>query len=110
MNNLNLTFSNKNIMKDMFMSILNYPNMNLLTFLLLEKGFVEIDVKDTVTRYTNDVIASSAFGIEVNSLKDKENEFYLLGKSASDFSGIMMLKFIGFLLFPKLMKVSKVFF
>lgn len=68
---------------------------------------VEIDVKDTVTRYTNDVIASSAFGIEVNSLKNKDNEFYKLGKLASDFSGIVMLKFIGFSLFPKLMNVSK---
>lgn len=68
---------------------------------------VEIEAKDTATRYANDVIASSAFGIEVNSLKDKENEFYKLGKMATDFGGIFMMKMMCFLLFPKIMNVSK---
>lgn len=67
-------------------------------------------MKDTITRYTNDVIASSAFGIQINSLKDKENEFFKMGKMAFNFSGVMMFKILGFSFFPRLMKVSKVNF
>uniref|UniRef100_A0ABD2W998 Cytochrome P450 n=1 Tax=Trichogramma kaykai TaxID=54128 RepID=A0ABD2W998_9HYME len=36
----------------------------------------ESDFKDMVGRYTNDVIASCAFGIELDSMKDADNEFY----------------------------------
>lgn len=67
---------------------------------------MEIEVKDSVARYTNDVIASSAFGIHVNSIKDRDNEFFKIGRLGSDFSGIQTIKFMGFALFPKLMKVS----
>lgn len=65
-------------------------------------------MKDTVTRYTNDVIASSAFGIEINSLKDKENEFFKLGKMAFNFGGLTIFKMIAISLFPRLMKVSNI--
>ncbi|XP_037730822.1 probable cytochrome P450 9f2 [Drosophila subpulchrella] len=33
----------------------------------------ELDRKDYCTRFTNDVIASTAFGLQVNSIKDREN-------------------------------------
>uniref|UniRef100_A0A1B0CWX8 Cytochrome n=1 Tax=Lutzomyia longipalpis TaxID=7200 RepID=A0A1B0CWX8_LUTLO len=65
---------------------------------------LETDLKDLFTRFTNDVIATSAFGIKVDSLKDKENEFYMYGKSATDFSGINSLKFFSIIQFPKLSK------
>ncbi|XP_003423799.1 cytochrome P450 9e2 [Nasonia vitripennis] len=45
-----------------------------------------VDMKDAFTRYTNDVIASCAFGIEVDSLKESKNEFYLHGKTSTDFT------------------------
>ncbi|XP_033218977.1 cytochrome P450 9e2-like [Belonocnema kinseyi] len=70
-----------------------------------------IDTKDAFTRYTNDVIATAAFGISVNSMKDRENEFYLRGKDATSFRGIWrMLKFFGFLACPKIMKLIGVTF
>ncbi|KOC61106.1 Cytochrome P450 9e2 [Habropoda laboriosa] len=48
--------------------------------------FSSLDAKDAFGRYTNDVIATVAFGVSVNSLKDRDNEFYRKGKSA--FSGL----------------------
>ncbi|XP_077285508.1 uncharacterized protein LOC143910785 [Arctopsyche grandis] len=83
-----------------------YMNVNDIK----EKGVVEIDVRDSVTRYTNDVIASSAFGIQINSNKDRDNEFYKLGRLGSDFSGIQILKLFGILMFPKIMKILGISF
>ncbi|XP_068631921.1 probable cytochrome P450 9f2 [Battus philenor] len=40
----------------------------------------DINVKDVVRRYANDVLASTAFGYQVNSVKDKDNEFYRTGQ------------------------------
>ncbi|XP_034937249.1 cytochrome P450 9e2-like [Chelonus insularis] len=64
-----------------------------------------LDIKDAFTRYTNDVIATSAFGIQVNSMKDRENEFYLRGKDATNLTGTRrILKFMCGILFPRLMR------
>ncbi|PSN50995.1 hypothetical protein C0J52_08595 [Blattella germanica] len=63
-----------------------------------------VDVKDLYTKYTNDVIATSAFGIELNSLQNPDNEFYKMGKSFVTFSVSRFIVFIGYSLFPKIMK------
>ncbi|XP_014227581.1 cytochrome P450 9e2-like [Trichogramma pretiosum] len=39
----------------------------------------EVDTKEAFTKYTNDVIARCAFGIEIDSIKDPDNEFYRNG-------------------------------
>lgn len=75
-----------------------------------KSGTVEIEMKDVLTRYGNDVIASIAFGIEVDSLKNEDNEFYVMGKKATDFSGFWkVLKFFGYVLVPKLYEVNILF-
>uniref|UniRef100_A0A1L8E4C9 Putative cytochrome n=1 Tax=Nyssomyia neivai TaxID=330878 RepID=A0A1L8E4C9_9DIPT len=66
------------------------------------------ELKDIFTRFTNDVIATSAFGLKVDSLKDKDNEFYNYGKSATDFSGIKGLKFFLIIQAPKLAKLFNI--
>ncbi|KAK1117079.1 hypothetical protein K0M31_017002 [Melipona bicolor] len=43
----------------------------------------EIELKDAFTKYFNDVSAGCAFGINVNSMKDPKNRFYVYGKEAS---------------------------
>lgn len=68
---------------------------------------MEFDIKDAFTRYTNDVIATTAFGLKCDSLDEKDNQFYLMGKEASDFSGLKGLKFFAYSLSPWLMKVYK---
>lgn len=64
---------------------------------------IDIDAKDLTTRYANDVIASCAFGLKVNSHMDKENEFYLNGIKATTFKFTQLLKLLGFFCFPKLL-------
>lgn len=39
-----------------------------------------MDAKDAFTRFTNNVIASVFFGVSVNSLEDRNNEFSVKGK------------------------------
>nr|CAD7395187.1 unnamed protein product [Timema cristinae] len=39
-------------------------------------GTLGLEMKDLFTRYANDVIATTAFGIQCDSLKDNSNQFY----------------------------------
>jgi hypothetical protein len=66
---------------------------------------VELQMKDAFTRYTNDVIATTAFGVKCDSLKDKTNKFYMMGKDASDLGGWKILKFFAYGLSPTLARV-----
>ncbi|XP_037038783.1 probable cytochrome P450 9f2 [Bradysia coprophila] len=52
---------------------------------------VDVEMKDFFTRYTNDVIASCAFGLKVNSVAEPKNEFYLNGKELLNFFGLVNL-------------------
>ena len=67
----------------------------------------EIFTKDLFTRYTNDVIASCAFGISIDSLKDQKNKFYVLGRQATNFEGLLSVKFFLSRAFPKLAKLIR---
>ncbi|XP_055306358.1 uncharacterized protein LOC129570685 [Sitodiplosis mosellana] len=52
---------------------------------------INIEMKDFFTRYTNDVIASCAFGLKINSFEDPTNEFFLNGKIIMNFTGLKQL-------------------
>lgn len=66
-----------------------------------------LNTKDLFTKYTNDVIATCAFGIQVDSLNSPENDFYVLGKKATNFEGAMGRKMILSRLAPGLFKLLK---
>lgn len=68
---------------------------------------INIEMKDLFTRYTNDVIATCAFGIKVDSLAEPENEFYLNGKKLMNFGGITGFKFFFALFAPKIAEILK---
>nr|XP_012223674.1 PREDICTED: cytochrome P450 9e2-like [Linepithema humile] len=51
------------------------------------------EMKDCFTRYTNDVIATCAFGISVDSMRNHDNEFYVFGKEATTFGVLRTIKF-----------------
>ncbi|KAF2887966.1 hypothetical protein ILUMI_18207, partial [Ignelater luminosus] len=60
----------------------------------------------SIERFANDVIASTAFGIACDSLKDRENEYYLMGKKATNFRGAgTVIKFILLFMCPTLSKL-----
>ncbi|XP_023247664.1 cytochrome P450 9e2-like [Copidosoma floridanum] len=73
-------------------------------FLDLYRDKEEIDTKDAFARYANDVIATCAFGVEVDSLKDRENEFYVTGRRCTDFKNIPLANLVLIKNFPSLSK------
>ncbi|KAF7400443.1 hypothetical protein HZH66_005627 [Vespula vulgaris] len=66
-----------------------------------------MEMKDVFTRYTNDVIATCAFGISINSMRDRDNDFYVLGREATNFDTIKTLKFVLMRSFPRVSKLFK---
>lgn len=94
-------------MKHMFDTI-NDAAENFVNFFLSKNlDLVEVETKDTFTRYTNDVIATAAFGIKVNSLQQPTNTFYSMGKQITNFTWLASLKMTIFFTFPKLFKFFK---
>ncbi|XP_075144766.1 uncharacterized protein LOC142219885 [Haematobia irritans] len=73
------------------------------------EGF-ELDVRDYTTRLTNDIIASTAFGLKVNSFRDKENEFYIKARKAINFSALQQLKILFIMTMPKLARLLNIEF
>lgn len=72
----------------------------------IPKDGIELDMKDYCTRFTNDVIASTAFGLQVNSFKDRENRFYLSGKKMTKFTAVQNIKFMLFSFAKPIFKVG----
>ncbi|XP_017777880.1 PREDICTED: cytochrome P450 9e2-like [Nicrophorus vespilloides] len=95
-------------MKLMFNLITNCAEEFVLYFKEHEEDVITVEMKDIFTRYTNDVIATSAFGIKCDSLRDKDNEFYKKGLIATDFSGLAALKFFMYQISPMLTKLLKI--
>lgn len=74
----------------------------------LEGGHsIELEMKDYFTRFTNDVIASAAFGIKVDSFAEKENTFFKIGQVVTNFSPVVIIKSLLYNCFPKIMKVGE---
>ncbi|XP_025263961.1 cytochrome P450 9e2-like [Camponotus floridanus] len=67
---------------------------NFLSTISVEKN--DMDMKDVFTKYTTDVIATCAFGIKINSMKDPKNKFYVYGKEATNIFGIKSLFLVTF--------------
>ncbi|XP_043288012.1 cytochrome P450 9e2-like [Venturia canescens] len=65
----------------------------------------EIELKDNFTRYTMDVIATAAFGITVDSIKNPTNEFYLMGRDATTFDYLRTMKLFMFKISPWLSRL-----
>nr|XP_008197409.1 PREDICTED: cytochrome P450 9e2 [Tribolium castaneum] len=74
----------------------------------LGQGVVEVEMKDTCTKFTNDVIANCAFGIECNSLLNPENEFYKMGTMVSKPSPWRLFKSLLYGFFPKIFEFFRI--
>jgi hypothetical protein len=64
-----------------------------------------VEVKDLFGRYVNDVIATTAFGLIIDSLNHQNNHFYKMGLKSSNFTELQIFKVTFFSTYPKLMKV-----
>lgn len=72
---------------------------------------IDFEMKDMFSRFTNDVIASCAFGIKVNSIKDPKNEFFVAGQKFNSFSSItVMARIMVIRLLPMVAKFFKIDF
>ncbi|KAK9752570.1 Cytochrome P450 [Popillia japonica] len=65
-------------------------------------------LKDTTTRYTNDVIATVAFGVTCDSINEQNNEFYRMGKKTTTFTFFRNLIFMLYAIVPRFCKAMKV--
>ncbi|KAK4874013.1 hypothetical protein RN001_013373 [Aquatica leii] len=72
-----------------------------------KQNFLDVEMKDVFSRFTNDAIANVAFGFKCNSLEDKCNEFYIRGKETTTFTGLRFLTFTLYTSFPRLAKFLK---
>lgn len=94
-------------MKIMF-KLISDCAVNFTEFLSNDKEAMKmIEMKGAFTRYTNDVIATCAFGISVDSMKNPKNEFYQMGKDATD-PVKMAMKFFLLRSFPFIMKLLNI--
>uniref|UniRef100_A0A1B0CSM1 Cytochrome n=1 Tax=Lutzomyia longipalpis TaxID=7200 RepID=A0A1B0CSM1_LUTLO len=62
----------------------------------------EIELSDYMSRFMIDIIANCAFGLDSNSLRDSNNEFYIKGQEASDILIARTLKSVFMTSFKKL--------
>ncbi|XP_025162057.1 cytochrome P450 9e2 [Harpegnathos saltator] len=67
-----------------------------------------INVKAEMCKYANDVVATCAFGISMDSFKHPNNEFYLLVREAINFESSLSFKFFLNINFPEVAKFFKV--
>ncbi|XP_013135368.1 PREDICTED: cytochrome P450 9e2-like isoform X2 [Papilio polytes] len=91
-----------------FMVEVGEKMMESLRVKLKNSKTIVVDCKDLTTRYTNDVIASCAFGLKVDSHTNRDNEFYKMGKVASTFDFNQLLKFLLLISWPNISKVLRV--
>lgn len=86
--------------------------LNSVTYIqnnLNQNGTIALEMGEIFGRYGTDVIASSAYGVNINSFEDKTNEFYVKGKTVSDSaSPIYAIKFIVQRICPQIMKWLKI--
>ncbi|XP_011647775.1 cytochrome P450 9e2-like [Pogonomyrmex barbatus] len=94
-------------MKTMF-GLMSQCAENLIDFMITQSGKngKSYDMKEILSRYANDVIATCAFGISVDSFKHPNNEFFLLGQK-SKFDGWLTFVFFMQRNIPALAKLLK---
>ncbi|XP_011641129.1 cytochrome P450 9e2-like [Pogonomyrmex barbatus] len=92
-------------MKSMFKLMSEY-SADFCTFLAqLPPEQRMMQMKDVISRYTNDVIAAFALGINIDSRKNSKNEFYVYGKEAAAYNDVVFIKFWIFSFLPWLARL-----
>ncbi|XP_036144260.1 cytochrome P450 9e2-like [Monomorium pharaonis] len=95
-------------MKAMF-QLISECGVNFSEYLMnvpMDKRVMEM--KDIFTRYANDVIATCAFGINVDSMRNPENNFYMFGKKATNFGTVALIKILLYQHMPSLIRLFNI--
>ncbi|CAG9828100.1 unnamed protein product [Diabrotica balteata] len=96
-------------MKMMFTLMVECAENFVMHFHKKGQDVFDVSIKDVTTRFANDVVASTAFGIRTDSLEEQNNEFYLMGRDMTDFTSLRKgLKFFGFFIMPKILQFFNV--
>ncbi|XP_014476475.1 PREDICTED: cytochrome P450 9e2-like [Dinoponera quadriceps] len=87
-------------MKSMFKLMSDYAAdfANFIAELPLDQEVIQ--TKDIFRRYTSDVIATCAFGVSVDSMRNPKNLFFVYGKEATTFNIVALLKIFMFRMLP----------
>lgn len=70
----------------------------------------DYECKDLFSRFACNVIATCAFGLNVDALANREDDFFLAGKNVTNFDGWQGIKFLLFDSVPQLMRLFRVKF
>ncbi|KAG5669758.1 hypothetical protein PVAND_000052 [Polypedilum vanderplanki] len=84
-----------NKMKMMFTTVLNVSN-HMVEMIKSEENLDMIEVKEILAKFTTDVIGSSAFGLNLNAIKDPNSEFRRMGRKVFNTNTNVILKFMIF--------------
>lgn len=69
-------------MKLIFTLISKNGQQFLEHFLKKSEDVISLEMKDVLTRFTNDVIANIAFGVQCDSLDERKNQFFFNGRGS----------------------------
>lgn len=79
---------------------------NITIVLFFQDGdMLTFEFKTFFRRFTNDAIAISAFGVDVDSFKDLKNDFFISGEKAQEYNYIIQAKLALYMIIPAIMKV-----
>lgn len=94
-----------------FVSLVGHQASQSIKEQIKNGGEKDFEFKDLARKFTVDVIATCAFGIEVDSFKNPSNDFHrVAGKVANFGSFLTTLKFVGYMMMPKVMQALKIKF
>ncbi|KAI8436354.1 hypothetical protein MSG28_004388 [Choristoneura fumiferana] len=71
-----------------------------------ESGYIDLEAKNLTSRYATDVIATCAFGLDINS-QFEDNLFYKMSTETTSFSASTKIKLFAFRMVPWLMYMLK---
>ncbi|CAH1645291.1 unnamed protein product [Spodoptera littoralis] len=67
----------------------------------------DIDVLDLMRRYNTDAVASTGFGLHVNSIRDRDNKFFAIGQRAATFTFWRRMYYFITIQFPAVAKIMQ---
>lgn len=95
-------------MRNMFQLVVECSNemTKFFTEQAAQNKAIRCEMKDLFSRYMCDIIGSCAFGLKVDSLQNRSNEFFTLSMDAINFNSVKAgLRMLIVRTFPRLMRV-----